>query len=435
MSKALRIAASCCLAAVLAAGTSAAGAAAAQSDTGEPAAWILVDGKTGAVLDGVNVHQARPAAGAAALMTALVTVQRLPIDNPSNVNPVLVSRDASRAPQPRLGISQGAAWDVQKLLNGILLTDSNDAAWALAETASGNLAAFAGEMNAFGVRLGLRDSTWTDPLGDDDVTDTPNLTSAWDLATVARAALRVPEIESIVKDPEETINGPQLGKRVVNDNDLVQRYLGATGLKQAASDKAGAVLVGSAEREGRSFIVVVLGTNGDPVSFAVEKLDAAFARGASRRSGNAATRREPSVRPTRIASAQARLEALVNLPPTLGRPTLAPGATGSQAPPTPSTTVPTSQPPQDQTSNDSGGGGVFTLTNLLIAVLLSGLVAVVVLRRRAIIMKQRRRVVRQRTFNEAKRRGTIDFIDPDQVAGTSHVKIVRPEDRDPQDRA
>ena len=77
---------------------------------------------------------------------------------------------------------------------------------------------------------------------------------------------------------------------------------------------------------------------------------------------------------------------------------------------------------------------MLTITNVLIVLLLAGLVTVVVLRRRAILMRQRKRVVRQRTLNEAKRRGSIDFVDPDQVAGSSHVRILRPEDRGPGTR-
>lgn len=416
------------------AGATVAGGESQQADPAAPAAWILVDGRSGEVLDGANVHEPRPAAGATSLLTALVTVQRLPITSPDDLserNSIRVSRDAVLAPQPRLGVGQGSAYEVQRMLNGILLTDSNDAAWALAETASGNVPAFAGEMNAFGRRLGLRDSTWTDPMGDDDNTNTPNVTSAWDLALVARAALRVPELRSILRDPEETINGPQLGKRVVNDNDLVHRYSGATGLKQSGSDKAGAVLVGSAEREGRSLIVVELGMTGDPISFAIQKFDAAFASTAEADSD------EDPVRPARIPSAQARLEALVNLPLTLGRPALTPGATGSQAPPTPSTAPPpTTTPASDpeRADDDGGGGGLFTLTNVVIAVLFAGLVAVVVLRRRAIVVKQRQRISRQRTLSEARRRGTIDFVDPDQVPGTGHVRILRPGERDRRER-
>ena len=427
--------AACCLA-VLVTVTIAvvAPAAGAQAEPGQPAAWILVDGSSGDVLDGANIHTPRAPAGAATLLTALVTVQRLPLSDPDNINPVLISRDAARAPQPRLGLSGGSAWDVGRLLNAILLTDSHDAAYALAETGAGNLAAFAGEMNAFGTQLGLRDSTWTDPTGDDDTAATPNQTSAWDLALVARATLRAPELRSIVRDPEETINGPQLGKRVVNDNDLVQRYDGAIGLRQSSSGKAGAVLVGAAERDGRTLVIVVLGTDGDPVSFAVEKLDAAFAAGAQRGQARpAAVADAEPVKPARVATAQARLEALVNLPAVLGRPTLAAGAIGSQAPPTPSTTTPPTTQPAGQ-EDGGGGGGVITLTNFLIFLLFSGVLAVVVLRRRAIVMRQRRRAVRQRTLNEAKRRGSIDFIDPDQVAGSSHVRILRPEDRDERSR-
>ena len=244
----------------------------------------------------------------------------------------------------------------------------------------------------------------------------------------------MPELRSIVRDPEETINGPQLGKLVENDNALVQRYDGATGLRQSSSDKAGAVLVGGAERDGRSLVIVVLGTDGDPVSFAIGKLDAAFAAGSDLgKDRPAAVADAEPVRPPRLATAQARLEALVNLPPVLGRPALVSGAIGSQAPPTPSTTTPTTTTPA-ATKDEGGGGGVITITNVLIFLLFSGLVTVVVLRRRAIVQRQRRRALRQRTFNEAKRRGSIDFIDPDQVAGTSHVRILRPEDRDPRAR-
>lgn len=429
-----RIVAACCLVALLTAAGAVIAAGAGGQEVGQPAAWILVDGTTGEVLDGSNIHEPRAPAGAASLLTALVAVQRLPISDPDNINPVLISRDAARAPQPRLGLSQGSAWDVQRLLNAILLTDSHDAAWALAESGAGNLVAFAGEMNALGNRLGLRDSNWTDPMGNDDGADAPNQTSAWDLAVVARAALRVPELRSIVRDPEEVINGPQLGKNVENDNDLVQRYPGATGLRQSASGKAGAVLVGSAERDGRELVIVVLGTDGDPVSFAVEKLDAEFA------AGDAAGREKPAsvagadrVRPARFATAQARLEALVNLPAVLGRPVLASGAIGSQAPPTPSTTAPPTTLPAEP-EDGGGGGGLLTITNVLIFLLLAGLLTVVVLRRRAIMMRQRRRLVRQRTLNEAKRRGSIDFVDPDQVAGSSHVRILRPDGRGERNR-
>ena len=367
-----RIVAACCLVALLTAAGAVIAAGAGAQEAGQPAAWILVDGTTGEVLDGSNIHEPRAPAGAASLLTALVAVQRLPISDPENINPVLISRDAARAPQPRLGLSQGSAWDVQRLLNAILLTDSHDAAWALAESGAGNLVAFAGEMNALGNRLGLRDSNWTDPMGNDDGTDAPNQTSAWDLAVVARAALRIPELRSIVRDPEEVINGPQLGRNVENDNDLVQRYPGATGLRQAASGKAGAVLVGSAERDGRELVIVVLGTDGDPVSFAVEKLDAEFA------AGDAAGREKPAsvadadrVRPARFATAQARLEALVNLPAVLGRPALASGAIGSQAPPTPSSTAPPTTLPTEPEDGD-GGGGLLTITNVLIFLLLAG---------------------------------------------------------------
>jgi D-alanyl-D-alanine carboxypeptidase len=425
VSRAVRIVVGCCLlAAVVTAG---AAVAPAQEAPEGPAAWILVERSTGVVLDGENVHEPRPAASVSLLMTALVAVQRLPTTPPEGQrNPVVVSREATRVPTPKLGLGQADAWDVRLLLNAILLSEANDVAYALAESGSGNVAAFAGDMNSFGELLGLRDSTWTDPMGDDDNAETSNLTSAWDLAMVASASLRIAELRSILEDKEETINGPQLGRRVVNNNELVQRYPGATGLKQGVSEKAGSVLVGSAERDGRELIVVVMGLQGDPVSFAVEKLDAAFASSPRERGV------EDPVRPARIATAQSRLEALLNLPPSLGSAALLPGAFGAQAPSTPATTVPASRPSDRVTEEDDGGGsGILTLTNVLIAIMFVGLIVIVVMRRRAIMMKQRRRVGRRRALDEAKRRGSIDFVDADQVTGSSHVRIVRPGERRP----
>jgi D-alanyl-D-alanine carboxypeptidase len=248
------------------------------------------------------------------------------------------------------------------------------------------------------------------------------MVSAWDLAIVGRAILHDKELAGIVRDSEETVNGPGLGKKVTNTNDLLYKYPSATGMKQAQSAKAGRVIVGSATRDQRTMIAVAFGV-ANPVAFASEKLDAGFAsQPGAKGTGN----RLPDVRGS---SAQGRLEALVNLPPTLGRPALLPGPAGGQAKPragVPTATAGATTTPRKQKQHTGGGGGVSLLQLLLIVMLLGVVAALLMSRRRTVEQQRRQRVVRQRTLAEARRRGTIDIIDPDQVAGSGHVRIVGP---------
>src|SRR6266511_1705422 len=163
----------------------------AQASPDEGQASILVDADSGVGLAGKNIHQPLPPDSAAQLMTAVTVAQRMPVEplDAKKANPVLVSPQAAAVPRPKLGLSSGGAWAVTPLLNGLLMSSANDAAYALAEAASGSIQAFVAEMNTQAKRLRLHDRTWTDPLGDDENATTPNTASAWDLAVLARSVL------------------------------------------------------------------------------------------------------------------------------------------------------------------------------------------------------------------------------------------------------
>ena len=412
----------CTLAVGAAATPLAAAPAPAQASPGEGQAWILVDADTGVVLDGRNFHQPLPPDGAGKLMAALAVVQRMPVEplDPTKANPVLVSPQATAVPRPKLGISSGGAWAVTPLINALLMTSANDAAYALAETASGSIQGFVSEMNAQARRMGMRDSTWNDPLGDDDDAATPNTSSAWDLAVVARAVLSDPLLSDTSRAHSRVVNGPGLGRTITNQNDFIDRYPGAVGLVQGQSAKAGGgVLVGAATRGNRTMIAVVMGSP-NPIPFVSSELDKGFfSRPGAKGKGS-----QENLPPVRSSSAQGRLEALVNLPSVLGRPALVPGVSGAQATPTPAappTTV--TQPKPERTG---GGSSIFSVTNVLLLVLVVGLGVVIVLRRRAVAVQRARRVTSRRTIAEARRRGTIDVIEHDHDVGTGHVRVLDP---------
>jgi len=255
----------------------AAGPAAAQSPPGPPyqaKAWILVDAGTGRVLDAYNQHEALPPASTTKLMTALVATEKLAPEAIVTVSPV-----AAAQPAMRIGMVAGQQWTLDAAMHSLMMVSANDAAYALAEAASGSLAAFADDMNAAALRYGMVDSHFADPAGFDDAAafGGGNRVSAYDLAIAARNVLAVPGLMAMVGTTKWTFDGPDgHGHVLYNHDKLLGRYPGATGLKTGYTALAGHTFVGTATRDGRTMITVVL--NGDDFyNIASKLLDEGFA--------------------------------------------------------------------------------------------------------------------------------------------------------------
>jgi D-alanyl-D-alanine carboxypeptidase (penicillin-binding protein 5/6) len=94
-------------------------------------AWILADADTGRVLVGEHHHQPLPPASTTKLMTALVALEKLPLD----ATFVVAERPASQAAM-RIGMHPGQSWKLEPALHALLMVSANDAAYAVAEAAS-----------------------------------------------------------------------------------------------------------------------------------------------------------------------------------------------------------------------------------------------------------------------------------------------------------
>jgi serine-type D-Ala-D-Ala carboxypeptidase (penicillin-binding protein 5/6) len=213
---------------------------------------ILVDAQTGRVLYGLRMHQRRPVASTTKILTALLALERL---EPRDV--VTVDKSVQRVPLVREGLRKGervAAW---KLFYGLMLFSGNDDALALAIAAAGTRSKFVELMNERAHSLGLRDSHFRSPSGVEDV---DNYSSAWDLATLTRVALRNTRFRAIVRTHVKHVPwaAPTYAKIYVNHNLLVGTYRGANGVKTGYTEKAGHCLAASATRNGRTLIAVLL---------------------------------------------------------------------------------------------------------------------------------------------------------------------------------
>jgi D-alanyl-D-alanine carboxypeptidase len=215
-------------------------------------AAILVDARTGRVLWALRPHLRRPIASTTKIMTAVLALQKLRPQAWVTIDP-----SVPRAAPFREGLVAGQRVRAWKLFYGLLLFSGNDDALALAIGTAGSRGAFIGEMNREARQLGLRDTHFSTPSG---VVDRGNYSTAWDMAALARYALRNPRFRAIVRTRVKHVRwpAPTFEKIYLNKNALLRQYRGADGVKTGWTTKAGHCLVASAQRGGAHLIAVVL---------------------------------------------------------------------------------------------------------------------------------------------------------------------------------
>jgi D-alanyl-D-alanine carboxypeptidase len=239
---------------------------------------ILVNATTGRVLYVRHPHRRLPIASTTKIMTGLLAVERLHPRRKITVLPKI-----ARVQPFREGLRAGERVRVWKLLYGLMLYSGNDDALALALATSGSRKAFLRLMNQRANELGMRNSHFTSPSG---VVDRGNYSSAWDMATLARYAMRNARFRAVVRTKVKRVrwSAPTFGKIYVNKNPLLGTYRGADGIKTGWTTKADHCLVASAHRRGVRLIAVVLGVQGDAGGEARRLLDLGFrSLGLSRR--------------------------------------------------------------------------------------------------------------------------------------------------------
>jgi D-alanyl-D-alanine carboxypeptidase (penicillin-binding protein 5/6) len=168
---------------------------------------------------------------------------------------VVATKLAASATPNDAGLIAGHAYKISNLFTALLTISANDAAIALAQ-ATGSLSKGMADINAEARHLQADDTVAVQPNG----LDAPGQrTSAYDLALIARQALRIPAFLSY----DETLAAkfPVTAKKSVtlyNQNSLLTTYPGAIGGKIGWTSAAGATYIGLARRNGVTLIVTLL---------------------------------------------------------------------------------------------------------------------------------------------------------------------------------
>ncbi len=213
---------------------------------------ILVDWNSGRILYEKNAHEQLPNASTTKIMTAVVALEN------GDLNDIVVtSENAAHTGGSSIWLDTGEVKTLEELLYGLMLRSGNDAAVAIAEHISGSVTHFSNLMSQRAHELGSTSSSFKNPHG---LHHPDHYTTAYDLSIIASHAMGMPLFKKIVMTPDIKITWPghPWDRRLFNQNKLLDLYPGGEGIKTGWTTPAGRCFVGSASRDGRRLISVVL---------------------------------------------------------------------------------------------------------------------------------------------------------------------------------
>ncbi|RRI04929.1 D-alanyl-D-alanine carboxypeptidase [Mesorhizobium tamadayense] len=214
---------------------------------------VLFDLKSGNVLEHQDAFKRWYPASLSKLMTAYVAFRAIAAGEVALDSPIKVTKHSAGEPPSKMGFKPGSIMRLDNALKMILVKSANDIAMAVGENIGGSQAAFADRMNAEAARLGMVGTHFVNPNG---LYSPDQYTTARDLAVLVMALRNdFPQYA-----PWFSIEGLAVGKKAIpNYNLLIGRYPGADGMKTGFVCSSGFNMIGSATRNGRTLVAVVLG--------------------------------------------------------------------------------------------------------------------------------------------------------------------------------
>lgn len=240
-------------------------ARAADFDPGEDppyAAAVLVEAETGTVLFAYNAHEQRSPASTQKLLLELVAMEMIKNGKFSLRDSVHVSARASRTGGSQVFLAQGEKFPMEELLEAVAIPSANDACVAISEHIGGSVDGFVHMMNDQVKRLGLQNTHCVNVHGlDDTPMDNRNLTTAYDLAQIARALLQYPKVLEWSSTRYKPFRNGEF--MLYTTNKLLGKFPDLDGLKTGYTQRAGSCLVATAKRHEMRLVSVILGARSE----------------------------------------------------------------------------------------------------------------------------------------------------------------------------
>lgn len=216
-----------------------------------------------------NADKQLPVASLTKLMTALVALERLPLNRK-----VRVPSYIRKVPKSVVGLKPGDRISVRDLLHGLLIASGNDCAETLASAFPGGRHRFISAMNRKARALGARRTRFYTPSGLDQrlvrkkkngkrrVRVRSNVSTAREIAMIARKAFANKTIKAISGKKGYVIRSAKLkrGYPVRSTNKLLRGRLPIEAGKTGYTHRAGHCLASRFHPGRNIFLIVVLGS-------------------------------------------------------------------------------------------------------------------------------------------------------------------------------
>lgn len=214
---------------------------------------------------GVGTHGARrpvPIASVAKVMTAYVLLTERPLEKDETGPRIEVDAktvaDGRAKDESRIeGLTAGQKFGQRDMLKMLMIPSGNNIARLLARwtTGSDSEAAFVRKMNDAAEKLGMGDTTYTDPSG----LDTGTVSTAVDQLKLVVAVMGYDAFRAAVALPSATVSG--LDEPLINNmGDLLLADLSVRGIKTGSNTPAGGTLMWAAYKSVGDRTPLILGT-------------------------------------------------------------------------------------------------------------------------------------------------------------------------------
>ena len=223
---------------------------------------IIVDLQSGEKLSALNGSERRPVGSLTKLMTALIIVENHHLDEE-----VTVPKDLPHTPGTSTHLPEGQRFTVGDLLSAMLIASANDAAETLARYHSGSSENFVRLMNERATTLGLRDTSYANPVGLDAV---GGWSTPQDIAWLTLFTLRFSDIRTRMATASQVIRSREGTTIALIHTHALMRtappsYGGSPSLsprviagKTGTTDGAGQCLLSVVQQGNHKYLVVLL---------------------------------------------------------------------------------------------------------------------------------------------------------------------------------
>lgn len=217
---------------------------------------ILIDMDSGRILYAKDIHNVRSVASISKIMTALLAVESDKLQDK-----VTVGNEIEGSHGSGIYIKEGEILTLEDLLYGLMLRSGNDASYAIAKYVGGNVDKFVEMMNQRAEELGMKNTTFHNPNGLDEIDG--NFSTAYDMALVTSEAMKYQAYRKIAGTKKYTLKTNMNTYSWINKNKLLKTYKYTTGGKTGYTLKARRTLVTTASKDNLNLVVVTLNDGND----------------------------------------------------------------------------------------------------------------------------------------------------------------------------